>query len=222
MEWTKIPTDLLQSRISDKEITAITKYQLLWAMLERQPTDELCLRYMTSKQLQLARDYMSAIEQRVNADIKSVESNRKRQKLFYAKNQTLIEKPNGYTNAESNAESNTQTNNADKIREDKNKEIYKESFSKFWDMYPKQRAGSKAKAYASFCKAIKENRVTEEQLLQAVKVYAESDEVKRGFAKGCAAWLNDDRFNNKYDSSESQEDFDNLPEWKKLAMLRGG
>ena len=88
-----------------------------------------------------------------------------------------------------------------------NKEIYKESFSKFWDMYPKQRAGSKAKAYASFCKAIKEKRATEEKLLQSVKVYAESDEVKRGFAKGCAAWLNDDRFNNNYTKQE-REDWD--------------
>lgn len=119
MEWTKLPTDLLQSRLSDKEILAIAKYQMLWAMLERQPTDSCCLRYMTSRQLQQVRDYMPAIEQRVNADIKSVESNRKRQKLFYDKNQTLVEKPNGYTNAYPNAESNTQTNATDKIREDK-------------------------------------------------------------------------------------------------------
>lgn len=121
MEWTKIPTDLLQSRLSDKEILAITKYQMLWAMLERQPTDSVCLRYMTSKQLQQAREYMSAIERRVNADIKSVESNRKRQKLFYEKNQTLIEKPNGYTNDESNALSThrlTTQIRLDKIRED--------------------------------------------------------------------------------------------------------
>ena len=85
------------------------------------------------------------------------------------------------------------------------KEIYKESFSKFWDMYPKQRAGSKAKAYASFCKAIKEGRITEDKLLEAVRMYAESDEVKRGYAKGCAAWLNDDRFNNNYGKQEREE-----------------
>ena len=87
MEWTKIPTDLLQSRISDKEIIAITKYQLLWAMLERQPSEDICLRYMTTKQLQQALNYTSAIERRVNADIKSVESHSNRQKLFYEKNQ---------------------------------------------------------------------------------------------------------------------------------------
>ena len=28
--------------------------------------------------------------------------------------------------------------------------------------------------------------------------YAQSDEVKRGYAKGAAAWLNDDRFNCVY------------------------
>ena len=92
MEWTKIPTDLLQTRLSDKEIIAITKYQLLWAILERRPSKDTCLRYMTSKQLQQALNYETAIERRVNADIKSVESNRKRQKLFYEKNQELKEK----------------------------------------------------------------------------------------------------------------------------------
>ena len=87
-----------------------------------------------------------------------------------------------------------------------NKEICKESFEKFWSIYPKQRAGSKEKAYASFCKAIKEKRTTEDKVLEAVKLYAESDEVKRGFAKGCSAWLNDDRFNNNY--TKEREDWD--------------
>ena len=99
---------------------------------------------------------------------------------------------------------------------------YKESFEQFWSIYPKQRAGSKEKAYISFCKAIKENRATEEKIIHSAELYAKSDEVKRGFAKGCAAWLNDDRFNNDYGDKENKEDFDNLPEWKKLAMLRGG
>lgn len=116
MEWTKIPTDLLQTRKSDKEIVAITKYQLLWAMLEREPNDDVALRYMTSKQLQLAHDFHTAIECRVNADIKSVENLRKRQKDFYERNQTLNENSNGYTNGYSNAQTNGYTNGADKIR----------------------------------------------------------------------------------------------------------
>lgn len=74
-------------------------------------------------------------------------------------------------------------------------------FEEFWKYYPKQRAGSKTKAYTSYCRVIKEKRATIETLLASVKKYAISEEVKRGFAKGCAAWLNDDRFNNEYTST---------------------
>ena len=122
MEWTKIPTDLLQSRISDKEIIAITKYQLLWAMLERQPSEDICLRYMTSKQLQQALNYTAAIERRVNADIKSVESHRNRQKLFYEKNQQHNKNTDGQYDAQYDGQCDEQTDRADKIRLDKNKE----------------------------------------------------------------------------------------------------
>lgn len=144
MEWTKIPTDLLQSRKSDKEILAITKYQLLWALLERQPEDKIALRYMTSNQLQQALNYATAIQQQVDNDIKTVISNRKRQKLFYEKNQTLNKKPNGYTNEYTNEYTNYQTTNADKIREDKIKEINKEividydSFMERWNRSAKR------------------------------------------------------------------------------------
>lgn len=214
MEWTKIPTDLLQSCISDKEILAITKYQLLWAMLERQPEDSICLRYMTAKQLQQARDYLSSIERRVNADIKSVDSHRKRQKMFYQKNQTLVEKTDGHTDGQYDGH----TDGTDKIRLDNKKEIYKESFDRFWEEYPKQRAGSKLKAYQAYCKAIKEKRATEEQILESVQNYKTCDEVKRGYAKGCAAWLNDDRFNNEYVPKKEQSE---MTEEELLAWGRG-
>ena len=81
----------------------------------------------------------------------------------------------------------------------------KESFEVFWKQYPKQRAGSKEKAFKSYCKVIKENKCTEDKLLEVCVKYAQSDEVKRGFAKGCAAWLNDDRFNNEYKVLEQKE-----------------
>ena len=77
--------------------------------------------------------------------------------------------------------------------------IYMSDFEEFWKHYPKQRVGSKTKAYSSYCRVIKEKRSTAERLLDSVKKYANSTEVKRGFAKGCAAWLNDDRFNNSYE-----------------------
>lgn len=119
MEWTKIPTDLLQSRKSDKEILAITKYQLLWAMLERQPDDQIALRYMTSKQLQQACDYLSAIQQQVCADIKSVTSKRNRDKIFYAKKQTLSNNSDGRNDALTDPLTDGLSAPTDKIREDK-------------------------------------------------------------------------------------------------------
>ena len=115
MDWTKIQVDLLQSRKTDKEILAITKYQLLWAMLERQPDERVALCYMTRKQLNLALDYVSTIAQQVDNDIKSVENHRGRQKKYYEKNQTLSKNTDGHTDGHTDA--------LDKIRED----IYRES-----------------------------------------------------------------------------------------------
>lgn len=119
MDWTKIPTDLITSRVPDKEIIAIVKYQLLWSSLEREPTKEVCLRYMTPKQLQHALNYSAAIERRVNADIKSVESHRNRQKLFYQKNQALIKNTDGQADAHTDGQDDAHTDRADKIRLDK-------------------------------------------------------------------------------------------------------
>lgn len=88
-------------------------------------------------------------------------------------------------------------NNIEYNKLDNKKEIYKESFEEFWKEYPKQRAGAKDKAYKSYCKAISEKKITVEKLLEVVKRYAISDDVRKGYAKGCAAWLNDERFNDE-------------------------
>lgn len=74
----------------------------------------------------------------------------------------------------------------------------KENFEEFWSSYPKDRIGNKAKAFSAYCKVIKEKRATIDKLMASVKSYARSEEVHKGFAKGCAAWLNDDRFNQDY------------------------
>lgn len=65
-------------------------------------------------------------------------------------------------------------------------------FEKFWEVFPKQRAGSKGKAYKAYKSAL--TRSTHEEIYAGVIAYADSDEVKRRFAKGAAAWLNDDRW----------------------------
>lgn len=78
------------------------------------------------------------------------------------------------------------------------------NFNEFWTYYPKQRAGSKDKAYKSYLKVIKEKRATHEQLIRSVIAYGKSDEVARGYAKGCSAWLNDDRFLSEYRTTQKQ------------------
>lgn len=104
---------------------------------------------------------------------------------------------------ETETETETETVN-DTVKEKEEKEIYKEKenlkneFNEFWKLYPKKRAGSKDKAYKSFCKVINNKLITADRLIDVVKLYSKSDEVKRGFAKGCAAWLNDERFNDEY------------------------
>lgn len=83
------------------------------------------------------------------------------------------------------------------------KDKYRDVFEEFWRLYPKQRIGNKQKAYLSYVRVLQEKRASVEQLLSAVKSYACSNEVEKGFAKGCQAWLNDDRFNIDYNSKQS-------------------
>lgn len=119
MDWTKIPTDLLINRTPDKTILAVVKYQLLWATLEREPTDDVALRYMSVPQLRQARGYIAAIQRQVVADISSVDSHRRRQKLYYEKNQGLSDNTDGQYDGQSDGQSDAQTDRADKIRLDK-------------------------------------------------------------------------------------------------------
>lgn len=71
-------------------------------------------------------------------------------------------------------------------------------FEEFWMQFPRQRRGNKEKAKQAYAKAIKENRANEMEILDGVQKYAASDEVARGYAKGAAAWLNDDRWTADY------------------------
>lgn len=80
MERTTISTDLLIQKLTDNELVAIIKYQSLWAMLERQPDDKTALRYMTQKQLIIAKSWADSIEMFVTSDINSINKKRTRQK----------------------------------------------------------------------------------------------------------------------------------------------
>ena len=215
MEWTKLPTDLLVQRIPDNELISIIKYQSLWALFERKPEDKEALRYMTIKQLSMASQWLNTIEAQVKRDIIQCNNKRGREKTKYLKNRDKSEilPAEHREDCQQTVYSPSPQIRLDKIREDnkenqlenqdtnqlvdKDKEYLKE-FEIFWNLYPKQRAGSKKKAFTAYQQAIKEKRCTHDTLMQVVKYYAQSDEVKKGYAKGCQAWLNDDRFNNDY------------------------
>lgn len=74
--------------------------------------------------------------------------------------------------------------------------LYQKDFDLFWSIYPKQRAGSKEKALTAYKSALKKTKP--EEILNGVKAYIGSNEVADGFAKGCAAWLNDERWTSDY------------------------
>lgn len=84
-------------------------------------------------------------------------------------------------------------------REDKGKEPLPSltRWQDFKSVYPKARAGSWQKAEIAYRAAIKRG-FDEDRIYAGAESYANSDEVVRGFAKGAAAWLNDDRFTNDY------------------------
>lgn len=70
-------------------------------------------------------------------------------------------------------------------------------FEAFWSEYPKLRAGNKDKAFAAYLQARKRG-ATHDGLFAKAKEYSRSREVSIGMAKGCAAWLNDDRWRQSY------------------------
>lgn len=79
-----------------------------------------------------------------------------------------------------------------------NKETIGARFEEFWAQFPKQRIGNKKTAKSAYLRAVKENRGTEIEIIEGVLRYGLSDEVARGFAKGAAAWINDDRWTSDY------------------------
>lgn len=77
-----------------------------------------------------------------------------------------------------------------------------DGFNEFWESFPRQRRGSKEKAQIAYQNALK--RAEKKDILDGTLQYSQSDEVARGFAKGAAAWLNDDRWTNDYSAKPQQ------------------
>lgn len=87
----------------------------------------------------------------------------------------------------------------------KNKEeriVSSAEFEEFWNLYPRQRRGDKESANTAWAKALK--KASDYEILTGLKSYAQSDEVKKGYAKGAAAWLNDSRWTHEYKQAQEK------------------
>jgi hypothetical protein len=197
MDWTKIPTTIISKRYSDYEILSIVKFQLVWAMNEEQPDKTTALRYMTAKQYETAMTYLDSISATVSDEVSLVTRKRSAEKIRYSKNKGLSK--NLQADCKQTVNSMQEQIREDKIKEEK--EIYKEKFEEWWSYFPKQRAGSKQKTYLKYKKAIKEEKLTPEFLLEKVKEYANSREVASGYACGGERYFNDCKYNNLYATS---------------------
>lgn len=69
-------------------------------------------------------------------------------------------------------------------------------FAVFWESFPPQRKGSKDNALKAWKRATQ--RARKDEILNGLEAYRRSSEVSGGFAKGAAAWLNDDRWRSQY------------------------
>lgn len=99
-------------------------------------------------------------------------------------------------------------------------------FEDFWAQYPKQRIGNKQSAFVAWKKTLAAGESAPSVLIAAAMSYASSDEVARGFAKGCAAWLNDERWRNDYSIKTKKEthhvqQFTSAGERQSAALLEG-
>lgn len=113
----------------------------------------------------------------------------------------LKRKNRGSTNVATKPQQESNPHTHTHIKEDKGIEplpsLTCARFGDFKAIYPKMRAGSWTKAKGAYLAALKRG-ASEDEIYSGALAYANSDEVARGFAKGAAAWLNDDRWTNDY------------------------
>ena len=89
MEWTKIPTNLINGKYSDKEILSIVKYQLLFALYEEEPNEKILNKFLTKNQKNIAKNFVADMTANVKKEIESVQKKRKNEKLKYDKINTF-------------------------------------------------------------------------------------------------------------------------------------
>lgn len=203
MEWSKLPTNLITRDLSDAEILAIIKYQLVFSLTENEPSDKILSKFLTKKQKTLAKNFIAEIKTRVENDIKTTQNKRNRNKSYYNNNKGLEDLP------EKNSDDLKDDCQLPQIREDKTREDKiikkeinkeKEKFDLFFKQFPNQE--NEYKTFNLFESLINEKIVTFDELMQGVKRYKDycaaagrdAKYIKRPFN-----WLSDMSWKNKYE-----------------------
>lgn len=87
--------------------------------------------------------------------------------------------------------------------------IYDQNFLDIWEVWPRKRRGNKDKAYSAYKSALK--RDTEENINNGIQAYIDSKEAKGDYAKGCAAWFNNEGWTNDYNKKGNSYETANSP-----------
>ena len=197
MEQFSISTDLLIQKLTDNEYIAIIKYQSLWAMLERQPDDKTALRYMTHKQLELAKLWKDSIRKSITSEIDSINKKRTRQKKSYEKQKIK---------RNSDAPNTNNTNNTNNVKKNNKKEI-SQQFETWWAEDPNKK--SKRAALKIFEKLLAVQTVSFDELLAGAKAYAEhcrQEKTDPHYIKHPSTWLNQGCWADEYELSNPAND----------------
>lgn len=207
MEWSKLPTNLITSDLSDAEILAIVKYQLVFSLIENEPSDKILNKFLTKKQKNMAKNFIADIKTRVENDIKSTQNKRKRNKTYYNNTKGFDDLQEENSDVLKDDCQPPQTRE-DKIRQDKNnkkeKEEIKEKFDEFFNVYPLK--FDEYKTFILYSTLINEKTVTHEELIKGVESYKryidakQQTEIKQPFN-----WLKDMSWKNNYDSVLEEE-----------------
>lgn len=97
-------------------------------------------------------------------------------------------------------DSNPDTN---KKEQERKKDIYSPEFEKFWEVYPRERRGNKQKSFKAYQRALK--RADADEIYLGATAYADTNPGE--YAKGCEAWLNDDRWTWNYNPQNSNSTY---------------
>lgn len=142
-------------------------------------------------------------------DFKGVNNKYMNIKLEKKEKEIYKEKENGFvSDFEQGSKFEMKVENLEEKNPNTNQTYIRAQFEEWWSYFPKQRAGSKERAYKKYLNAVKKDKLTPEWLLDKIKEYAASEEVKTGFACGGARYFNDCKYNNHY--SKKQADLNYL------------